>query len=50
MEFISTNEHREISLQECLNQVQLGNTDKLFSDGLDTDEYIYFDHNKGFLL
>jgi hypothetical protein len=48
MEFIPTNEHREISLQEGLNQVQLGNTDKLFSDGLEIDEYIYFDHNKGF--
>ena len=29
MEFIPTNEYREISLQEGLNQVQLGNTDKL---------------------
>lgn len=37
MEFIPTSEHREISLQEGLNQVQLGNTDKLFSDGLDRD-------------
>ena len=48
MEFIPTNEHREISLQEGLNEIQLGNTDKLFSDGLETDEYIYFNHNKGF--
>ena len=48
MEFIPTSEHMEISLQEGLNQVQLGNTDKLFSDGLDGDEYIYWDHNKGF--
>lgn len=48
MEFIPTGEHREISLQEGLNQVQLGNTDKLFSDGLDEDEYIYWDDNKGF--
>lgn len=48
MEFIPTGEHREISLQEGLNQVQLGNTDKLFSDGLDGDEYIYWDDNKGF--
>lgn len=38
MEFIPTNEHRDISLQEGLNQVQLGNTDKLFSDGLETEE------------
>lgn len=48
MEFIPTNEYREISLQEGLNQVRLGNTDKLFSDGLDGDEYIYWDYNKGF--
>lgn len=48
MKFIPTNEYREISLQEGLNQVQLGNTDKLFSDGLEEDEHIYWDHNKGF--
>ena len=48
MIFIPTNEYREISLQEGLNQVQLGNTDKLFSDGLEEDEHIYWDHNKGF--
>lgn len=35
MEFVPTNEYMEISLQEGLNQVQLGNTDKLFSDGLE---------------
>lgn len=48
MEFIPTNKHKEISLQDGLNQIQLGNTDKLYSDGLDSNEYIYFDHNKGF--
>lgn len=48
MEFIPTNEYREISLQEGLNQIELGNANKLFSDGLETDEYIYFDQNKGF--
>ena len=48
MKFIPTNEYREISLQKGLNQIQLGNTDKLFSDGLEEDEYIYWDHNKGF--
>ena len=48
MEFCPTNEYREISLQAGLNSVQLGNTDKLFSDGLGEDEYIYFDDNKGF--
>ncbi len=48
MRFIPTNKYREISLQEGLNQIQLGNANKLFSDGLETDEYIYFDQNKGF--
>ena len=48
MEFYPTNEYREISLQAGLNSVQLGNTDKLFSDGLEEDEYIYFDDSKGF--
>ena len=35
MEFYPTNEYREVTLQVGLNSVQLGNTDKLFSDGLD---------------
>lgn len=48
MEFYQTNEYREVTLQAGLNSVQLGNTDKLFSDGLEEDEYIYFDDSKGF--
>ena len=48
MEFTPTNEYREISLQEGLNQIQLGNANKLYSDGLEEDEYIYWDNNKGF--
>lgn len=48
MEFTPTNEYREISLSEGLNQVQLGNTDKLYSDGLEENEYIYYDKDKGF--
>lgn len=48
MEFYPTNEYREVTLQTGLNSVQLGNTDKLFSDGLEKDEYIYFDDSKGF--
>ena len=43
MQFYPTNEYREVTLQAGLNSVQLGNTDKLFSDGLEEDEYIYFD-------
>ena len=48
MQFIPTKEYKEISLQEGLNQLQLGNVDKLYSDGLETEEYIYFDNSKGF--
>lgn len=48
MEFYPTNEYREVTLQAGLNSIQLGNTDKLFSDGLKEDEYIYFDDSKGF--
>lgn len=48
MQFYPTNEYREVTLQVGLNSVQLGNTDKLFSDGLEENEYIYFDDSKGF--
>lgn len=48
MEFTPTNEYTEVSLQEGLNALETGRTDKLFSDGLDNYEYIYFDKNKGF--
>ena len=48
MEFIPTNEYIEISLQEGLNALQIGQADKLFSDGLDNYEYIYFNTQKGF--
>ena len=48
MEFIPTDEYIRVSLQEGLNALQIGRVDKLFSDGLDTDEYIYFNQNKGF--
>ncbi len=48
MQFIPTVNYIEVSLYEGLNQLELRNTDKLFSDGLDQNEYIYFDINKGF--
>lgn len=48
MEFIPTNKYIEISLQEGLNALQIGQADKLFSDGLDNYEYIYFNPQKGF--
>ena len=48
MEFVPTDEYIKVSLQEGLNALQIGRTDKLFSDGLDDYEYIYFDKEKGF--
>lgn len=48
MNSIPTNEYREISMYSGLNSVQTGATDKLYSDGLESDEYIYWDPNKGF--
>ena len=48
MKFMPTNGYMEVSLQEGLNAIQLENFQKLFSDGLGTSEYIYFDHSKGF--
>lgn len=48
MEFIPTNEYIKVSLQEGLNALQIGRVDKLFSDGLDDYEYIYFNKEKGF--
>ena len=38
----------KVSLREGLNTLQIGKTVKLFSDGLDNHEYIYFDKEKGF--
>lgn len=35
-------------MQEGLNALETERADKLFSDGLDDYEYIYFDKNKGF--
>lgn len=48
MQFIPTDDYREVSMYAGLNAIQIGNADKLYSDGLDANEYIYFDHVKGF--
>ena len=48
MNFIATNEYKEVSLAEGLNLLQLNKASKLYSDGLETDEYIYFHSDKGF--
>lgn len=48
MQFIPTDDYREVSMYAGLNAIQIGNADKLYSDGLDANEYIYFDPVKGF--
>lgn len=48
MFFEATNEYKEVSLAEGLNLLQLNKASKLYSDGLDEDEYILFDSRKGF--
>lgn len=46
--FEATNEYREVSLAEGLDFLQLDRASKLYSDGLDKNEYIMFDPQKGF--
>lgn len=48
MQFIPTDDYREVSMYAGLNAIEIGNTDKLYSDGLDANEYIYVDPVKGF--
>lgn len=43
MQFIPTNDYREVSMYAGLNAIQIGDADKLYSDGLDANEYIYVD-------
>ena len=48
MTFEATEEYREVSLAEGLNLLQLNKASKLYSDGLEENEYITFDSQKGF--
>lgn len=48
MRFEATNSYKEVSLAEGLNLLQLKKVSKLYSDGLEDDEYIYWDNKKGF--
>lgn len=48
MQFIPTDDYREVSMYAGLNAIEIGNADKLYSDGLDANEYIYVDSVKGF--
>ena len=48
MTFEATEKYKEVSLAEGLNLLQLNKTSKLYSDGLEENEYITFDSRKGF--
>ena len=48
MIFETTDNYKEVSLAEGLNLLQLNKASKLYSDGLDKNEYITFDSRKGF--
>ena len=48
MTFEATEEYKEVSLAEGLNLLQLNKVSKLYSDGLEENEYIIFDSRKGF--
>ena len=48
MTFEATEKYKEVSLAEGLNLLQLNKASKLYSDGLEENEYITFDSQKGF--
>ena len=48
MKFEQTTDYKQVSLEEGLNYVQLNPNYKLFSDGLEENEYIVFNASKGF--
>lgn len=48
MEFVATEKNKEVSLVEGLNYLIKNKSNKLYSDGLDQNEYIYYDSTKGF--
>lgn len=48
MKFVATEKNKEVSLVEGLNYLSKNKLNKLYSDGLDQNEYIYYDLTKGF--
>lgn len=48
MVFEATNEYKEVSLAEGLNLLQLNRASRLYSDGLEENEYIEFKLQKGY--
>ena len=50
MIFEATNEYKEVSLAEGLNLLQLNKASRLYSDGLEENEYIEFKPQKGIVM
>ena len=48
MYFIAKETDKEVTLAEGLNYIQLHPDTKLYSDGLEHDEYIFWDKDRGF--
>lgn len=49
MQFVASKEkHKQVSLLEGLELLEQGKAKRLYSDGLDDYEYIYYDKNRGF--
>lgn len=48
MRFENTNNLREVTLEEGLIEISRDEEKRLYSDGLESDEYIYYDSDKGF--
>lgn len=48
MEFIPTTNHKEIDIANGLLYLQEHEGTKLYSDGLEENEYIYYESGKGF--
>lgn len=46
--FMPTERHVEVTLYEGLNAIQTGVTNKLFSDGLEENDYVHWKDGKGF--
>lgn len=46
MKFVATEKNKEVSLVEGLNYLSKNKSNKLYSDGLDQNEYIYYDLTK----
>lgn len=48
MIFEATEEYKEVSLVEGLSLLQLNKVSKIYSDGLEENEYIEFEPQKGY--